>query len=93
MLLKICLIYIGVMSLITFILFGIDKKRAVTNQWRIKEATLIGMSFLGGAIGGILGMNCFRHKTRKLKFVVVIPLALMFNIIIVCLVIYLTSKI
>ena len=58
-------IYLLVLSFITFCAYGIDKKKAVKNRRRISEKTLIGMSLLGGALGGLIGMMKFRHKTKR----------------------------
>lgn len=66
-------------NLVLFCLMGSDKARARKNQWRIPESTLIGMAFLGGALGGVLGMRMFRHKTQKLKFQICFPLALILH--------------
>ncbi len=63
-----------VMSLITFILFGVDKWKAVHQRWRVPEATLLWCSFLMGGLGGLLGMFTFHHKIRKTKFRVLVPL-------------------
>ena len=60
----VCACIFGVISLITFILYGVDKRRAKQKQWRIPEATLIGFSMLGGGAGGYLAMFLFRHKTK-----------------------------
>lgn len=60
-------IYIGVLivvSLITFVLYGVDKSKARRQAWRIPEKTLLGLGLLGGAAGGLLGMNVFHHKTK-----------------------------
>lgn len=65
------LIYIGVLSLITFFAYGIDKLKAKTNTWRTPEKTLLALSFFGGAIGGILGMKIFRHKTKHWYFTLI----------------------
>ena len=65
------------MSLLTFVLFGIDKHRAQTRQWRIPEATLLLSALFGGSLGGLLGMLVFRHKTRKPKFYLTIPALLL----------------
>ncbi|EQH70612.1 hypothetical protein QMG_1755, partial [Clostridioides difficile DA00256] len=46
----------------------IDKKRAIRNEWRIKEATLMSIAVIGGSIGSIIGMYSFRHKTKHIKF-------------------------
>ena len=62
----IILIYLGyifILSLFTFIAYWLDKKKAQKGAWRIKEATLLLMSFIGGALGGFLAMKKFRHKT------------------------------
>lgn len=67
-------IYLGViiiMSIITFLLYKIDKKRSIKKQWRIKERTLLLCSFLFGSLGGTLAMNVLRHKTKHWYFVVV----------------------
>lgn len=67
----ILLIYILVLSVVTFFTYGNDKKRAKARQWRIKEHTLLSMSFLGGALGGLIAMYQLRHKNRKWYFNVV----------------------
>ncbi len=58
-----------IISLVTFILYGIDKRRAVKGAWRIPERVLLFFSLLGGGIGGALGMRIFRHKTKHWYFV------------------------
>ena len=58
----------GIISLIAFILYAADKRRAIEKKWRIPEATLIGFSLLGGAMGGYLCMHIVRHKTKKWYF-------------------------
>ena len=72
-------------NLITFSLYGIDKRRATRKQWRISESTLIVCAFLMGGIGAFLGMWLFRHKTKYLKFKVLIPLAIIANVAVVIL--------
>ncbi len=59
---------LGVISLITFLLYAVDKRRAIKGKWRISEKTLLGFSFFCGALGGYLAMFLTRHKTRKFKF-------------------------
>lgn len=68
-------IYLCVVSLIAFILYGMDKRRAVNRQWRIPESTLILMAWIGGGTGALLGMMVFHHKTQKWKFRILVPLA------------------
>lgn len=64
-----------VMNVITFAMYGIDKKKAKKHKWRIPEKTLIGMSFAFGSVGALLGMYVFRHKTQHIKFKVLVPLS------------------
>lgn len=61
-------IYLLVMSAAAFILYGADKKKAKSGKWRIKESTLLGIGFFGGAVGALLAMQTFRHKTKHWYF-------------------------
>ena len=72
-----------IINIISLILYGIDKHKAKKNKYRISEFTLIIISYLGGAIGAILGMNLFHHKTKKPKFKILIPISLMIWIYII----------
>ncbi len=57
-----------VMSLAAFILYGRDKGLARRHRWRIPEKVLLCVGFFGGSPGALLGMRCFRHKTRHWYF-------------------------
>ena len=59
---------LAAISLIAFILYGADKSKAKRGAWRIPEKVLLGFSLLGGAVGGLLGMLLFRHKTKHWYF-------------------------
>ena len=74
------LILVGIMSLITFILYAVDKKRAIKNQWRIKEVVLLGFTFCLGSIGGLCGLYVLRHKNKHWYFVVVTILSLIIHL-------------
>ena len=67
---EILMLYLIIMSLITFVFYVIDKKRATKGTSRIKEATLLALSILGGGFGGFIAMNLYSHKTRKWYFVI-----------------------
>lgn len=69
------LILISILNLTTLALFYIDKKRAHLRQRRISEKTLLLSAFFLGGIGAFLGMYTFRHKTKHLKFKVLIPIS------------------
>ena len=71
------------MNLITFALFGIDKQCAVHSKRRIRVGTLLGVAFVGGAIGALLGMYLLRHKTKKLYFTVGVPILLLMQVLVV----------
>lgn len=56
------------------------------NKWRIPEKTLILSAVIGGSVGAILGMRFFHHKTRKARFAIGVPVILLVQIGVVCLV-------
>ena len=69
-------IIFAIINVAVFILYGIDKYKAVNKKWRISEAALI-VSAIFGPIGAILGMLAFRHKIRKPKFYLGVPAILL----------------
>lgn len=75
--------YLLLINAAAFILMLVDKQKAKKKQWRIPEATLMGVAALGGSIGALAGMYTFRHKTKHPKFTVGIPLILFLQIAIV----------
>ena len=74
--------YLLIINVITFIIYGIDKRKAKKRLWRIPEATLIGLAFIGGSVGAFLGMRIFHHKTKHIKFYVGVPAIFIIEIII-----------
>ena len=79
-LLHIFFIYLVVINVITFFMFGIDKWKAKRSKWRIREAALLGLAVLGGSIGAWLGMKVWHHKIQHAKFKYGIPLILICQI-------------
>lgn len=73
-------IYLEIVNLAAFALMGIDKRRAKKGMWRIPESVLILSAVIGGGIGALAGMYLFRHKTRKQKFTVGIPVIMAMQI-------------
>ena len=67
-LLHIVLIYLAVINMVTFFMYGIDKWKAKKSKWRIPEATLLMMAVVGGSIGAWLGIKVWHHKTLHKKF-------------------------
>lgn len=65
--------YLSVINFITWVVYGLDKGRARAGKWRIPEKTLLLLALAGGSAGALAGMLLFRHKTRKAKFFVGVP--------------------
>ena len=65
-----------VLNLAAFLLMGVDKRTAVRDVRRISEKALLTACGLFAALGGLIGMHVFHHKTRKLKFKLGVPLML-----------------
>jgi uncharacterized membrane protein YsdA (DUF1294 family) len=62
------LIYLVVVNVATFVVYGIDKLKARRGRWRVPEATLLTLAAVGGSIGAWCGMRVWRHKTLHAKF-------------------------
>lgn len=75
------IMYIIGINLIGFLSMWIDKRKSIKQEWRTPEKTLFYIALLGGSIGSILGMYLFRHKTKKLKFTIGMPVILICQII------------
>ena len=66
--------YLLLINLVAFCLCACDKRAARQGRWRISERALIGCAVAFGAGGLYAGMRLFRHKTRKPRFAVGVPL-------------------
>lgn len=80
MLLTICML----MNLIGLFAMALDKFLAIKHMWRISEFKLLLLAAMGGSIGIWIGMYLFRHKTKRLKFVIGTPVILLFQTVIIC---------
>ena len=69
-----------VMNVLAFALMGIDKVKAKAGAWRIPEKTLFLVTALFGGLGGTLGMNVFRHKTKHWYFKIGFPALLVIQL-------------
>ena len=79
----IALIYLAVINVVAFFMYGIDKWKAKKSKWRIPEATLLLLAVIGGSIGAWLGMKVWHHKTLHKKFRYGIPLILIAQVALV----------
>ncbi len=71
--------WLVVINIAAFMSFAIDKRRAERGEWRIAEATLLQLAFLGGSIGACWARSHFRHKTRKQPFAMRLDLIAMLH--------------
>jgi uncharacterized membrane protein YsdA (DUF1294 family) len=58
-------------SIVTFVAYGLDKRRAIRGERRVPERRLHGLELLGGWPGALVGQTVFRHKRRKLRYMLV----------------------
>lgn len=73
-------VWLIAINLVTFAVYGADKRRARRGAWRVPEKTLFLLPLLGGSVGALLGMRVFRHKTKHWYFVWGVPAILLAQI-------------
>ena len=78
---KYLVVYLCIINALSFLLMLIDKQMAKKKRWRIPERTLLGVSAIGGSLGGLLGMYLLRHKTLHKRFAIGIPLMFIIHLI------------
>lgn len=78
------MIYLVIINVLGFLIMGLDKAKAKKQKYRISENTLLFVALIGGSLGSYLGMYCFHHKTKHVKFYIGIPLILFIQILIYC---------
>ena len=79
---RILLIYLGIMNLVTFIVFAIDKANACAHRSRIRIVTLLGLSFAGGSVGGLIAIYLLHHQTQKDYFTVGMPMIIIMHVVV-----------
>ena len=80
---KILIVYLAIINFITFAAFAIDKIHAIEGKSRIRILTLLGLAFMGGSVGALLGIYILRHKTKVDYFTVGIPLIMVMQGVVV----------
>ena len=81
--LHLILIYLAVINVATFFVYGIDKWKAKKSLWRIREASLLTLAVLGGSVGAWLGMHVWHHKTQHKKFKYGVPVIIIIQLAII----------
>ena len=82
------ILYVAAVYVISFIVMGVDKRRAVKRAFRVPESTLFVLAIIGGSIGSIAGMHLFHHKTRHWYFLYGMPVILALQIILILAVVF-----
>ena len=75
------IIYLILVNILSFLVMGIDKYKAIKSKVRISEKTIFLLSLFFGALGTLIGMYTFHHKTKHLKFIILIPILLIINVV------------
>ena len=80
------LIYVAIMSVISIAVCIYDKIAAkAAKRHRTREATLLGLSALGGSVAMLITMFIIRHKTKHKKFMIGIPVIIAVQAVLVAL--------
>lgn len=74
--------YLISINLFSFIVMAIDKIKAKHGSWRVPEKSLMILAVAGGSLGMLLGMYVIRHKTKKLKFSLGVPVILCLQVLV-----------
>ena len=90
--LKYFLMVFAVWNLVVFVIYGMDKRRAKKDKWRISEKTLILLALFFGGTGALIGMGVFHHKTLQKKFQIGVPLLALLNYVIIGAAMWLLAK-
>lgn len=81
-----------IMNLIALIFYVSDKNKAKKGKWRIPEATLVSLAWLFGSVGALIGMYVYRHKTKHIKFILLVPLAFIAQVAFFALSVYAATR-
>lgn len=76
------LIYLGAVNLLAVLAVVWDKRKARRGEWRIRESTLLALAAIGGSLGMYMAMLRIRHKTKHRKFMVGLPLIILFQLLV-----------
>jgi uncharacterized membrane protein YsdA (DUF1294 family) len=75
--------YLLSINMITFLIYGYDKHQAKRAGMRIPEIVLHSIALMGGSAGALLGQLTFRHKIKKMKFIIVFYATLLLQVIVI----------
>lgn len=79
---KYILLYFILISVVAIIVTASDKARARKGTWRTPESTLLIISALGGSVAMLITMLGIHHKTKHIKFMLGIPIIILFQAVV-----------
>lgn len=82
----VAVLYLALISLITAAVTAADKIKAKNGAFRIPESTLLALAIFGGAVAEYFTMRLIRHKTLHKKFMIGLPVIIIFQLLSVILV-------
>ena len=77
------MIIVLIWNVIVMLIYGVDKLMAKMGKRRVSEDALLLCAFLLGGCGAIFGMVLFNHKTSKMKFRILVPLATIIGVMVI----------
>ncbi|GHP00014.1 hypothetical protein KSF_100610 [Reticulibacter mediterranei] len=77
--------YLLVLNILTFVVYGLDKRSAIHGGQRVPENVLLFLAFVGGTPAAYAARHSFRHKTIKRPFITRLRLILLLQLGIVLL--------
>ena len=84
--------YLIVSNAVAFVMYGVDKQLARSENRRVPEKYLLFFGLIGGSLGSIIAINQFRHKTKKASYTGKLGLILIAQTLLVLLLLYLISR-
>ena len=79
--LRAILIYLLIINVVAFFVYGIDKYKTKHDKWRIPEAVLLLLEAIGGSIGVWCGLKVWHHKTMHKKFKYGVPVIFILQVV------------
>ena len=78
----------AVISVVTFVAYGLDKRAATRHSRRIPEKRLHLLALLGGWPGALVAQRLFKHKRRKRSFMTIFLLTIVLHAVLLAGAIY-----
>ena len=75
--------FVFLMSIVTFVVYGFDKRQSGNGGQRVPERTLHILTLLGGWPGALLAQRYFRHKSKKTMFLIVFWIVFALHVVVV----------